>query len=83
VHVVITDFNDNTPQFLRQLTNGRAISINPNFPPNRLIIRIQARDADSADNGRVGYKLVNEDFLPFVINFTSGDVRFLPPAPLQ
>ena len=55
VTVVVTDVNDNPPEF----TSMSAIAIPETTPANQQIGKIEARDPDADANGRVRYQLIN------------------------
>ncbi len=72
VVVNITDKNDNRPVF-NQTSYMASI---PENEANYFVITIEANDADSNDNGRVQYRLLNEQD-KFAIDPVSGDIQTL------
>ena len=65
--VSLFDYNDNTPQFTRDLYNGTVLE---NQPPDIVVARVEASDADSNENGLFSYSLV--DGVGFAVNSTTG-----------
>ena len=69
ITVVVTDVNDNPPQF----TSMTAIAIPDDTPVNSQIGKIEARDPDADANGRVRYELVNGPSM-FTLDSNTGDL---------
>ena len=71
VNISVTDVNDNAPQFS---VSQMEIPVSEDTPLSSTIYVVDARDADSGDNGRVRYSLANSSNL-FVINSQSGCIK--------
>ena len=56
--VVLTDANDNSPVFERE---RYTLSIAENTPPETLLVRVNASDADFGENARLLYSLASDD----------------------
>ena len=69
VHVYLTDFNDNAPQFEQILYEG---SVAENQPNGTFVLQVRANDIDFGDNGVFLYSL--EDLEEFSINTTTGEI---------
>ncbi|MFT7807568.1 protocadherin-23 isoform X1 [Arapaima gigas] len=77
IHVLITDVNDNPPQFTH-LPTGRELSIQfwAGFPPGSMVTTMYAKDLDAGENGTVHYSMMSDDDLGhFEIDSTSGEIR--------
>ena len=70
VSVNIIDENDNRPVF-NQTSYEAVVPENEN---NYLVVTIEANDADSNENGRVMYRLLNE-LDKFIVDPASGEIR--------
>ena len=70
VDVNVLDYNDNPPEFPRSIYNG---SVLENQPPGTPVLRVEATDLDSEDNGRIRYSLQNQN-LGFRIDPPSGNI---------
>ena len=69
ITVVVTDVNDNAPQF----TSMTAIAIPEDTPVNSRIGKIEARDPNADANGRVRYELINGPST-FTLDSNTGDL---------
>ncbi|KAL1509863.1 hypothetical protein ABEB36_004537 [Hypothenemus hampei] len=69
--ITVTDFNDNAPVIKNPLYNTTVME---EETPPILIAQINATDADSGENGRVSYKLVNDFDKTFEIDRNSGEI---------
>ena len=65
--VSLLDYNDNTPEFTRDLYNGTVLE---NQPPGIVVARVEASDADSNENSLFTYSLQNG--IGFAINSSTG-----------
>ncbi|XP_048855780.1 protocadherin-23 [Brienomyrus brachyistius] len=76
VHVLVTDVNDNPPQFTSQ-TAGRQLSIQfwAGSPAGSLVTTVHAEDVDAGENGTVHYFLMSDDPGHFKIDGSSGEIR--------
>lgn len=77
VDIIITDVNDNKPQFSKPVYN---ISIEEDTPAQSVILTLSAKDKDSGVNGIIFYQIAplqaNKDQImnDFSVNSTTGDV---------
>ncbi|NXB58155.1 CELR2 protein, partial [Struthidea cinerea] len=76
LEILVSDVNDNAPQFLRHSYQG---SIYEDVPPFTSILQVSATDRDSGLNGRVFYTFQGgeDGDGDFIIESTSGIVRTL------
>ncbi|XP_077190373.1 cadherin EGF LAG seven-pass G-type receptor 2 isoform X2 [Paroedura picta] len=76
LEILVTDVNDNAPQFLRDSYQG---SVYEDVPAFTSVLQVSATDRDSAMNGRVFYTFQGGDDGDgdFIIESTSGIVRTL------
>ncbi|XP_060087564.1 cadherin EGF LAG seven-pass G-type receptor 2 isoform X2 [Heteronotia binoei] len=76
LEILVTDVNDNAPQFLRDGYQG---SVYEDVPAFTSVLQVSATDRDSAMNGRVFYTFQGGDDGDgdFIIESTSGIVRTL------
>lgn len=72
VKIIITDVNDNRPQFEK---SSYVTSIYENTSPNSKLFDIRASDSDEGLNGRVGYKIKSGDSKTFNIDPTTGELK--------
>ncbi|XP_048399392.1 protocadherin alpha-C2-like isoform X6 [Stegostoma tigrinum] len=77
VHVVILDQNDNAPVIVFPLTrNGSEVTIPRLADPDYLVVKVIAIDADSGQNARLFYQLLEAtDKNLFAMRINSGEVR--------
>uniref|UniRef100_A0A8C9XET0 Protocadherin-16 n=1 Tax=Sander lucioperca TaxID=283035 RepID=A0A8C9XET0_SANLU len=79
-HILVTDINDNTPQFTH-LPASKELNVQVNLlgtlPVCSMVTNMFAKDLDAGENGTVTFSLVTEDegFGHFEIDSESGDVR--------
>ncbi|GBP49666.1 Cadherin-related tumor suppressor [Eumeta japonica] len=71
IEIKVTDSNDNSPIIKRTLYN--ATMLEEESPP-QLVLKVEAHDADSNDNGRLSYRLVNNYEDTFDIDADSGEI---------
>ncbi|XP_068583246.1 protocadherin-23 [Cebidichthys violaceus] len=81
VHILVTDINDNTPQFTH-LPASRELSVQiwAGVPAGSFVTNMFAKDLDAGENGTVTFSLVTADlqvegFGHFEIDSESGDIR--------
>ncbi|NXJ26280.1 CELR2 protein, partial [Dicrurus megarhynchus] len=76
LEILVSDVNDNAPQFVRHSYQG---SIYEDVPPFTSVLQVSATDRDSGLNGRVFYTFQGGDDGDgdFIIESTSGIVRTL------
>ncbi|XP_037108956.1 protocadherin-23 [Syngnathus acus] len=81
VRILVTDVNDNTPQF-RHLpaSKERNVQISPRMPTGSFVTNVFARDLDAGENGTVTLSLVTvgaegQRLRHFEIDGKSGDIR--------
>nr|XP_020469983.1 protocadherin-23 isoform X2 [Monopterus albus] len=77
VHILVTDVNDNAPQFTH-LPAGKELSVQiwSGLPAGTLAINMFAKDLDAGENGTVTFSLVTDgDLGHFEIDSKSGDVQ--------
>ena len=66
--------NNFTPQFEELLYHT---NISEDATVNSLVITVNATDLDHGDSGRISYRLVSDEALPFAVNSTSGVIRIV------
>lgn len=71
IEIKVTDANDNTPIIDNALYNATVME---EESPPQLVIKIDAHDEDSNENGRISYKLVNDYEETFVIDTETGEI---------
>ena len=72
VIIQLLDINDNSPQFVNELS---PISLPENIPNNTFILDASATDADLGVNGKISYSLTSDtSSLPFFIDSSTGAV---------
>ncbi|XP_019718122.1 protocadherin-16 [Hippocampus comes] len=81
VHMLVTDINDNAPQF-RHLpaSKERNVQISSRIPPGSLVTNAFAKDLDAGENGTVTLSLLTvgaegQRLRHFEIDGKSGDIR--------
>ena len=74
VTVLVTDRNDNQPQFLQDSYQS---NISELTKPNTRILNVTATDPDAGSNGAVVYSLSNDAHGLFRVNPSSGDIYTL------
>ncbi|KAM6941752.1 protocadherin-23 [Lycodopsis pacificus] len=81
VHILVTDINDNTPQFTH-LPASKELNVQmwAGVPAGSLVTNMFAKDLDAGENGTVTFSLVTDDlqvegFGHFEIDSESGDIR--------
>ncbi|XP_023149534.2 protocadherin-23 [Amphiprion ocellaris] len=78
VHILITDVNDNAPQFTHlPASKELSVQIWAGLPTGSLVTNMFAKDLDAGENGTVTHSLVAEDddLGHFEIDSESGDIR--------
>uniref|UniRef100_A0A3Q3LUN9 Protocadherin-16 n=1 Tax=Mastacembelus armatus TaxID=205130 RepID=A0A3Q3LUN9_9TELE len=77
VHILVTDVNDNAPQFTHlPASKELSVQIWSGLPTGALVINMFAKDLDAGENGTVTFSLVTgEDVGHFEIDSQSGDIR--------
>uniref|UniRef100_UPI00398E666E protocadherin-10-like n=1 Tax=Pristiophorus japonicus TaxID=55135 RepID=UPI00398E666E len=79
VRIIILDQNDNAPVIISPLiwNNSEALSIVPNSAyPGYIVCKVMANDADSGQNARLSYKLIETtDRRLFTVGLHSGEIR--------
>ncbi|KAI1704087.1 cadherin domain-containing protein [Ditylenchus destructor] len=75
LHLNVVDVNDNSPKFQQQLYS---IEVPENIELMQQVLKVEALDRDSDENGRVGYRLVEHGpaiaASPFGINGRTGEI---------
>ena len=76
VIVIVSDINDNAPQF-----NETRISVNltESHPTGTVIAMFRATDVDLGSNAAVSFELDNTTAVPFAIDSTTGEVSLVQP----
>ncbi|XP_047222516.1 protocadherin-23 [Girardinichthys multiradiatus] len=80
IHVLVTDINDNTPQF-NHLPSSKELNVPiwGGIPTGFVVTNLFAKDLDAGENGTVTHSLVTfgseEDGRHFEIDSQSGDIR--------
>eukprot|EP00095_Tigriopus_kingsejongensis_P000649 maker-scaffold552_size138156-snap-gene-0.27 protein:Tk00649 transcript:maker-scaffold552_size138156-snap-gene-0.27-mRNA-1 annotation:"fat-like cadherin-related tumor suppressor-like protein" len=72
VRVVVEDVNDNDPMFE---SGEKIIYFNENEQPGTRVMRVNAMDADSGENGYISYSIANLDEVPFEIDHFTGIIQ--------
>ncbi|KAM9857018.1 protocadherin-23 [Aulostomus maculatus] len=81
VHILVTDINDNPPQFTHLPASKELhVQIWSGLPPGSLVANMFAKDLDAGENGTVTFSLVaarleEGNFGHFEIDSKSGDIR--------
>ncbi|TMS23930.1 Protocadherin-16 [Larimichthys crocea] len=79
VHILVTDINDNTPQFTHLSASKELnVQIRADLPAGSLVTNMFAKDLDAGENGTVTFSLVGfekEGLGHFEIDSETGDVR--------
>ncbi|XP_044045793.1 protocadherin-23 [Siniperca chuatsi] len=81
VHILVTDINDNTPQFTHlPASKELSVQIWAGLPAGSFVTNMFAKDLDAGENGTVTFSLVTVDLEDeslghFEIDSKSGDVR--------
>lgn len=73
VEVIVLDENDNDPVFSNESLNLQ-LSVNASIPLESVIGKVTATDLDADQNGKVSYRIVNLQQLPFLIDTWTGEV---------
>ncbi|KAI5642703.1 cadherin domain-containing protein [Phthorimaea operculella] len=71
IEIKVTDANDNPPIIENALYNATVME---EESPPQLVIKIEAHDEDSNENGRISYKLVNDYEETFLIDSETGEI---------
>ncbi|XP_072251844.1 protocadherin gamma-A12-like isoform X41 [Leuresthes tenuis] len=75
IHVTVLDANDNAPVFSQAVYKA---SLPENSPPDTIVIKVSATDADEGVNGDVTYQfghVPDNDVNVFAIDSKSGDIK--------
>ncbi|KAF7659578.1 hypothetical protein LDENG_00296480 [Lucifuga dentata] len=77
VHILVTDINDNLPQFTHLPASKELnVQIWAGLPTGALVTNIFAKDLDAGENGTVAFSLASDDNLGhFEIDSKSGDIN--------
>ncbi|KAG8014658.1 Protocadherin-16, partial [Nibea albiflora] len=79
VHILVTDINDNTPQFTHLSASKELnVQIRADLPAGSLVTNMFAKDLDAGENGTITFSLVGfkkEGLGHFEIDSETGDVR--------
>ncbi|XP_059046362.1 cadherin-related tumor suppressor [Achroia grisella] len=71
IEIKVTDANDNPPVIENNLYNA---TVPEEESPPQLVIKIDAHDDDSNENGRISFKLVNDYEETFKIDSETGEI---------
>lgn len=71
IEIKVTDANDNPPIIENVLYNA---TVPEEESPPQLVIKIEAHDEDSNENGRISYRLINDYEETFKIDTESGEI---------
>ncbi|XP_061135303.1 protocadherin gamma-A11-like isoform X36 [Syngnathus typhle] len=77
IHVVVLDANDNAPVFSKAIYKA---SLPENSPPDSMVIKVSATDADDGVNGEVTYDFghISDDYIDaFSIEPTTGTIKVM------
>uniref|UniRef100_A0A914YF43 Cadherin n=1 Tax=Panagrolaimus superbus TaxID=310955 RepID=A0A914YF43_9BILA len=72
VNIIVDDVNDNSPIFTQPYY---MIEIPENFYTNNTLITIKATDADENENGEIYYTIGNNEAMPFIIDYLTGELK--------
>ncbi|TRY62767.1 hypothetical protein TCAL_04906 [Tigriopus californicus] len=72
VRVLVEDVNDNDPMFE---SSEKVIFFNENEQPGTRVMRLNAMDADSGENGYISYSIANLNEVPFEIDHFTGIIK--------
>ncbi|XP_034546759.1 protocadherin gamma-A11-like [Notolabrus celidotus] len=75
IHVTVLDANDNAPVFSQAVYKT---SLPENSPPDTIVIKVSATDADVGENGDVSYEfghMSDDDVNVFSIDHKTGEIR--------
>ncbi|KAK2908823.1 hypothetical protein Q8A67_004660 [Cirrhinus molitorella] len=76
VHILVTDVNDNPPQFTHlPATKELNVQVWAGIPVNSVVITMFAKDLDAGENGTVKFTLEDKQLGHFSIDSRNGDVR--------
>ncbi|XP_016148051.1 protocadherin-23 [Sinocyclocheilus grahami] len=76
VHILVTDINDNPPQFTHlPATKELNVQVWAGIPVNSVIITMFAKDLDAGENGTVKFTMKDNRLGHFSIDNRNGDVR--------
>uniref|UniRef100_A0A667XAH2 Cadherin domain-containing protein n=1 Tax=Myripristis murdjan TaxID=586833 RepID=A0A667XAH2_9TELE len=77
VHILVTDINDNPPQFIHlPATKELSVQMWAGLQAGSLVANVFAKDLDAGENGTVTFSLTTDDGLgDFEIDAQSGDIR--------
>uniref|UniRef100_A0A672YBK8 Protocadherin-16 n=1 Tax=Sphaeramia orbicularis TaxID=375764 RepID=A0A672YBK8_9TELE len=77
VHILVTDINDNAPQFTHLPASKELnVQIWAGLPAGSLVTNVFAKDLDAGENGTVTFSMTtDEDLGDFVLDSKSGDIR--------
>ncbi|KAM9320567.1 protocadherin Fat 3 isoform 2-T2 [Gastrophryne carolinensis] len=76
VEVYVADVNDNSP-VCDQVTN--AASFQEDIPPNKMLLKISAKDADIGSNAEIRYSLHGPGADNFYLDAETGELKTLAP----
>lgn len=71
IQIKVTDANDNSPVVERTLYNATVLE---EEPTPQLVVKVEAHDDDSNENGRISYRLLNDYEETFSIDEDSGEI---------
>lgn len=71
IEIKVTDANDNAPVIESALYNA---TVPEEESPPQTVIKVEAHDDDSNENGRISFRLVNDYEETFVIDSESGEI---------
>ncbi|VVD04616.1 unnamed protein product [Leptidea sinapis] len=71
IEIKVTDANDNAPVIEKILYNA---TVPEEESPPQTVLKINARDEDSNENGKISFRLVNDYEETFTIDTTSGEI---------
>jgi len=83
LNIVVTDINDNIPQFVQQPSSLTVSELAPN---GTVITRYEAIDRDSGINAQIIYSIssvISNVVLPFEIDPVTGDLRVISPLDFE
>ncbi|XP_067297751.1 protocadherin-23 [Pseudorasbora parva] len=79
VRILVTDINDNPPQFTHlPATKELNVQVWAGIPVNSVVISMFAKDLDAGENGTVKFSLKDNQLGHFSIDSRNGDVKVTP-----
>ncbi|XP_051560919.1 protocadherin-23 [Myxocyprinus asiaticus] len=76
VHILVTDVNDNSPQFTHlRATKELNVQVWEGIPVGSVVISMFAKDLDAGENGTVSFSMKDNQLGHFSIDSRNGDIK--------